>query len=250
MSQRLFSVPKVPVFLDTFAPGSEKRRGETVKIVRATLRVQPFDAKWANAIDDGLGDDSGVRAALFKLSNPEPKPHISQTRFVLGCPRQQLIIFASSDTATSRIALDQVKIFDTYARLQKDVDGYAFIFKASFGPVSDTELELLLDWYSSQRSVTFDAAEPLMDFFDDDNGEDEGDEPAGLAPGRPTPMFDDADPAAAAPPAGEAVRPIAKRGSAKGPKKTDHDAERQAQRAEGKKRAKKKAPHTPARKRR
>ena len=86
--QRLFSVPKIGLYLDGFAPGIEKRRDESVKIIKATFRLQPFDAKLATAIDDGLSDNSGVRAALFKLNNPEPKPHIDLLDFNLSCARQ------------------------------------------------------------------------------------------------------------------------------------------------------------------
>lgn len=63
MAQRLFSINKIPVFLDDYKPGTERRRGETVKIITLSLRVQPFDSKLANAIDDGMQDESGVKDA-------------------------------------------------------------------------------------------------------------------------------------------------------------------------------------------
>ena len=50
MPQRLFSVPKVPLFLDDYAPGMERRKDGEVKILTLMLRVQPFDAKLAKGI--------------------------------------------------------------------------------------------------------------------------------------------------------------------------------------------------------
>ena len=177
--QRLFSVGKVGLFCDGFQPGKEKRREETVTIIKATFRLQPFDAKLAAAIDDGLNDNSGVRAALFKLSSPEPKPHLDRVNFSLSCPRQNLEMFASPDTDASRIAFLQVKIGNVYARTQKDVDGYALIFTGSFGPVGRAELEFLTAWYQTQRFVSFEASEPSLEFeaAEDTGDDDEPDEP-------------------------------------------------------------------------
>lgn len=245
--QRLFSVGRVPVFLDGYAPGIEKRKGDETKILTLTCRVQPFDARLATAIDDGLGDDSGVKVALFKLSSAEPKPHVKRVDFRLDCPRQRLIVFASTDTEMSRIAFDHAKIAGTYARIQKDVNGYAFVFKASLGPVSRDEQQYIHEWLLGQRAVTFEEAEPSLEFDE----ADEGDEPdGGPRAARPEPMWDESDEFNQAADAAEhapadtrtsddrSVYHTPKRGSKKGPRKTDHDAERQAQRAEGTKRAK------------
>jgi len=188
--QRLFSVPKIGLYLDGFAPGLEKRRDESVKIIKATFRLQPFDAKLATAIDDGLSDNSGVRAALFKLSSVEPKPHIERLNFGLSCPRQNMEVFASPDTDESRIALLQVKIGSVYARTQKDLDGYAFVFSGSFGPLDRATLEFLQHWYTSQQFVTFTESEPSLEFSDEVSEDDEDDEPFA---NRTPPMFDDAE---------------------------------------------------------
>lgn len=175
--QRLFSVPKIGLYLDGFAPGMEKRRDESVKIIKATFRLQPFDAKLATAIDDGLSDNSGVRAALFKLSSVEPKPHIERLNFSLSCPRQNMEIFASPDTDESRIALLQVKIGSVYARTQKDVDGYAFVFTGSFGPLDRATLEFLQHWYTSQQFVSFSESEPSLEFSEEVNEDDDLEDP-------------------------------------------------------------------------
>lgn len=199
MPQRLFSTGKIGLFLDTYAPGVEKRKGDVVKIITGTFRVQPFDAKLATSIDDGLSDNSGVRAALFKLGHPDPKPHLDRVNFSLACPRQNMIIFASPDTDESRVALLQMKITGIYARTQKDVDGYALVFNASCGPLGRTELEYLHAWHRTQRFVTFEEAEPGLDFEDsDDEGADEN-----AAPARPKPMWDEGDEEKTEPSAGE-----------------------------------------------
>ena len=216
MAQRLFGVNKIGVFLDTFQPAIEKRRGESVNVINCTFRVQPFDAKLAGAIDDGLSDNSGVRSALFKLNNPEPKPHIERLNFGLSCPRQQLIVFASPDTDESRIAFNQVKISGVYARTQKDQAGYALVFHGTFGAVDRSELEYVMAWFRTQRFVTFEEAEESLDFMEDapevDDEYDGQDMPVidgrkGPSAPKDAPMFGDDDPAAAAPADGKKAEP-------------------------------------------
>lgn len=184
--QRLFSVPKVGLVLESYGPGTEKRRDEVCKIIRAAFRIEPFDAKLATAVDDGLNDNSGVKAALFKLTNAEPKPHIERLNFGLSCPRQNMEIFASPDTDTSRLVLLQAKIGGVYAKAQKDGAGFSFHFNASFGPVDRDTLEFLQHWYQSMQFVSFEASEPDLAFSDEEIEDDrDADEPAGES------MFDD-----------------------------------------------------------
>ncbi len=170
--QRLFSVSKVGLFVETYSPSTEKRRGEQVTVVKMSLRLQPFDAKLAASIDDGLRDNSGVRAALFKLNNPEPKPHIDRLDFNLSCPRQNMEVFASPDTDESRILFPQVKIGKVYARTQRDMDGFALVIGASFGPVDRNTLEYIHANYGRQIFVTFGEAEPSMEFSDEVDEDD------------------------------------------------------------------------------
>lgn len=238
MSQTLFSVAKVGLFLDAYVPGVEKRRGGDVKILTLTLRVQPFDAKLATSIDDGLENESGVRTGLFKLNHPDPKPHITRMNFNLGCPRQNLIIFASPDTEKASLVLAQAKITGTYARTQKDLDGYAFIFKASVGPVGREEQEFIHEWLLTQRFITFEESEPSLDFDYEAEVVDD-DEAAGELQARPAPMWDDAETESTLTPAERAtdkVRHIGRRGSAK-KGKGDPDSERAEQAKAGKAKA-------------
>jgi hypothetical protein len=177
MSQRLFNVAKIGLTLDDYGAKIEKRRSGEVKVIELTLRVQPFDSKLARAIDDGVGGDSNVRTTLFKSSeNAEPKPHLRRVNFELGCPRQNLIIYASPDTVESRMSFQQVKISGTYARVEKGIDGYAWVFRATYGPVGRAELEYIHEWKDGQRFITFEASEPDLEF--EAVGDDEVDESA------------------------------------------------------------------------
>lgn len=178
---KLFEVAKVGMFLDNISHSVEVRSGDEVKIVTLTLRIQPLDAKLAQAIE------GAVRLTLFKLNTPDAWAHLKRVEFRLGVPRQQLIVFAAPDTRKPSIVFDQAKIVSTVARTQKDVDGYAFVWKTSFGPVGKLELEYLQDWLLGQRFVTTDAAEPGL-FPDDDDDHELDEEPAAT---RPAPMFDD-----------------------------------------------------------
>lgn len=178
---RFFDVGKVGCFLDTITHGTEARHDTEVKIVTLVLRVQPFDATLANAMSNG------VRATLFTLNHSEPKDHLRRVEFALGVPRQNLHVFAAPDTAQASMRFEQAKIVSTYARTQKDIRGYALVFRVSFGPCGRQDLEYIQDWHLGQRFVTFEEAEPGM--FDDTAEATEDDEPEAAA--LPAPMFDD-----------------------------------------------------------
>jgi len=191
MNTRLFDVAKVGCFCDAITHSMEKRRGEDVKVLTLTLRVSPFDAKLATAMPDG------VKPTLFKLNSGDPKDTLRRADFALGLERQLCRVFAAPDTEEASIALDQVKIHGTYARTQKDRNGFDFVFKATFGPAGREELEYVQAWLLTQRFVPFEQAEPSMEFEDD--GEDdeltEADEKAREVidgrSGPPAPMWDD-----------------------------------------------------------
>lgn len=207
MSQRLFSVGKVGAYLDSYSPGVEKRRGEDVSTITLHLRIQPFDAKLASALDAGVGEDSNIRATVFSLSSGDPKPAFTRHDFKLGLARQNLVIFASPDTTESRMGLLQAKISGTYVRTQQDMNALAFAFKVAFGPVGRDELEFVHAWHRCQKFITFEEAEPLLGMEDDgDEDSTDADEKAReVVNGRPTPMWNDPaedEEAGAAEPAG------------------------------------------------
>lgn len=181
---RLFDVGKVGLTCDAVVHSTEKRKDGEVKIIVLTLRVQPFDVKLAAALHPD------VRATLFKLSHPDPQPHLARVNFALGVPRQALDIFATPETARATMRLDHAKITGVYARTEKGMTGYACVFKASFGPVSDKELGFVEAWRNGMKFVSFDEAEPSADFeaeeSDDDEEDDEPDDQLTL----PAPEFE------------------------------------------------------------
>ncbi len=188
--QRLFNVAKIGCFLDTYAPAVEKRRGEEVSVITLKMRIQPFDAKLAAALDEGVGGDSNIRATVFSLNTSEPKPNFTRHDFKLALARQNLEIFASPDTNASRISLNQARISGTYVRTEKDNAALAFVFKATFGPVGRDELELIHSLHLMQTFITFHEGEPILDVeeVEDDEADPENEDAVEL---RPEPMFND-----------------------------------------------------------
>lgn len=197
MSQKLFKSGKVGCFVDTYSPGIEKRRSEETSILTIKFRVQPFDAKLATLLDDGVGDDSNIKATVFNLSTAEPKPNFTRHDFKLGLARQNMHLFASPDTEDARVMLPQVKITGTFVRSQKDNNALALIFKASFGPVGRDELELIHSLHRSQTFIKFEESEPLFEVEEDgDEGTDADQKAQQPIDGR-KPMWEDDDTAAA-----------------------------------------------------
>lgn len=190
MGQQLFSTGRVGVFFDTYAPAVEKRRGEEVSVIKLRCRVQPFDSKLATALDDGVGDDSNIKAGVFSMNTGDPKPNFTRHDFTLGLDRQNLIIYTTPDTTDAKLAILQAKISDTYVRTQKDMNALEFVFTATFGPVGKDELAVIHALHRSQAFIKFETAEPLLEHEDDgeeDDDEDltEADEKARI----PAPMF-------------------------------------------------------------
>lgn len=246
MSQKLFSVGKVGLFVDAVALGKEKRTGgEEATVLKLTLRCEPFTRELAAAIDDGLGGDHNVLASIFKLNSPEPKPHLERVNLSLDCPRQRMDLYASPDTDSSRICFDQVKISGFYVRAQKDSTALTAIFSAAFGPFSKDELEAATQYFRNQMFVSFVEAEPSL-MFDEDDQEPEARLAGPVAPAE-APMWDETEDAPAEV-AQESIvdrekrsRPTAKRGSRSKRQKHDPEAERAEQLAAGRSKTKSKA---------
>lgn len=183
MPNRLIDINKVGIFCDGIAHSTEKRKDGETKVVQLTLRIQPFDSKLASQVRQD------VRQTLFRLNTAEPHPHLERVNFKLGVPRQDLEIFASSDTRKASILIQGCKISGVYARTEKDANMLAFVVKASFGPASKNELEYVEDWRNGQRWVTFTESDPSFQF---EEVVDEGDEDDD-APERPREMWADGD---------------------------------------------------------
>jgi len=169
MPFKLFDVAKIGCYCEAITHTTEKRKDGEVKVIQLSLRVQPFDAKLATALHPD------VRNTLFKLSYPDPQPHIARVNFLLGVPRQDLDCFATSETATPTRRLEHVKISGLYARSTSGMQGYALVFKATFGPVTDAELGYCEAWRSGMKFVNFQEAEASDLFFDESEEDDDED---------------------------------------------------------------------------
>jgi len=172
MAFKMFNVAKVGLTCDSVVHSTEKRKDGETKVIVLTLRVQPFDRKLALALNEE------AMRTLFKSSTPDPQPHIARVNFLLGIPRQHLDCYATSDTKDPSRRLEFAKISGVYARTESGMQGYALVFKATFGPVSDKELGFVEAWRNGMKFVSFVEAEPNADFEEaeptDDEDEDDG----------------------------------------------------------------------------
>jgi hypothetical protein len=194
MPFKLFDVGKVGCYCEAITHTTEKRKDGEVKVIQLSLRVQPFDAKLATALHPD------VRTTLFKLSHPDPQPHIQRVNFLLGVPRQNLDCYATSETEKPTRRLEHVKISGLYARSTSGMQGYALVFKATFGPVTDAELGYCEAWRSGMKFVNFQEAEASDLFIEDSEDDDDDDEDDDGQQALPDPEFETGGPAAGAAP--------------------------------------------------
>jgi hypothetical protein len=158
-SMRFFDEDKVGCYLDDIGHRVEKTKdGKETPMVDLTLRVQPFTVELAAALD------ADVRALLFTMNEALPKAKLKAIHFRLPVPKQALGVYLLKDVDDGGILLADVEITDPRARVEKGVDGYGFVFYASFGPVSKDELLYLVGWQTQQRFVTFHPHEPALNF--------------------------------------------------------------------------------------
>lgn len=125
---------------------------------------------------------------------PILNPTSSAFDFAIRVPPQNLTVYASPDTKEASIALLQGKVGKLYARTERGVDGWALVFKMSFGPCGAREVEYADSWYGTQRFVSFAEGEPFLDGEDDGSGEEEPSDADEKARQAAPPMFEtDAD---------------------------------------------------------
>ena len=156
---RLFDDDHIGCYLDDIGHRVEKTKdGKELRMVDLTLRVQPFTAELAQALD---GD---VRALLFNMGDALPKGKIKAIHFALTVARQALTIRLVPEVDDAALLIPDVEITDVRARVEKGVDGYALVFYASFGPVGAKDLEYVCTWHTQQRFVTFHPQEPALNF--------------------------------------------------------------------------------------
>lgn len=226
---QLFTVGKVPMYCEGITHRLERRKDRDVKVVDLSLKVQPFSAQLAAALDAEYGF---VKRTLFKVTNGDPVVDLRSVEFKLPAERQQLHCYAAPDTDVASIMFDQVKVTKIRARSAKDGTGWTLLVHVSFGPCDKAELAYVNDFYTGQRFVTWEQAEPSLDFDDEEAEEDD-------SVGRQAPMWDDGDearPSAVAHDV-EAARPTSRRGSGKGRRRNDPETESRKQRSEGAKRS-------------
>ena len=169
---RFFDDDDIGCYLDDIGHRVEKTKdGKELRMVDLTLRVQPFTAELAHALD---GD---VRALLFTLGDALPKDKIKAIHFALTVPRQALTVRLLPESDGAALLLSDAEISGLRARTEKGVDGFALVFYVSVGPIGARDLEYFVGWHTQQRFVTFHPQEPVLDF-------DHAPEPAAAPPRR------------------------------------------------------------------
>ena len=153
---RLFDDDSVGCYLDDIGHRVEKTKDKENRMVDLTLRVQPFGAELAQALDPD------VRALLFTEALPKNK--IKAIHFALTVPRQAVTVRLVPGSDDAALLFTDVEITGLRARVEKGVDGYALVFYASLGPLGARELEYVCAWHTQQRFVTFHPQEPALDF--------------------------------------------------------------------------------------
>jgi len=175
---RFFEHDNVGCYLDGIDHRVENTKdGRELHMVDLTLRVQPFTAELAAAVDPD------VRALLFNLGDGEPKHKLKAAQFDLRVTRQQIVVCLMPESPTGAIVLSDVEVTQPRARTEKGVDGFGFVFYASFGPIGSDELDYLVAWHTQQRFLTFTPQQPALDFA----GAAEGDVESAPRPARRRP---------------------------------------------------------------
>lgn len=168
---KLFSTGKVPCYCEGISHRIERRKSGDTKVVDLALRIDPFNAQLAAALDPG--EYGFVKRMLFKQGDASPVRDLRTVEFKPPAERQDLQCFASPDTSKASILLDHVKITKIRVRGQKDGDRWVLYLYASFGPLSKTELEYVNAFYTEQRFITFEQSDPSLEYDEEDGDEDD-----------------------------------------------------------------------------
>lgn len=171
----LFSVGKIPVYCEGITHRLETRKSGETKVVDLTLKIHPFNAQLASALDQ---DEYGfVKRTLFRMASGDPVVDLRAVEFRPPGDRQRLTCFAAPDTDQASICLDQVKVTKLRARASKDANGWTLYIGVSFGPLSKDELSWINQFYTGQSFISWEEAEPSLD-FDADGDDDDDDRPS------------------------------------------------------------------------
>jgi hypothetical protein len=160
----LFTVGKVPMYLETIGHRIRKRKSGKVKEIVLTLRVEPFTHAHASALEQSTF--KALPRLLFKADG-DPTLDLSDAKLRPFSPRQQLLVHEAEDMDPS-IAFDQAEVTGLRVRKSSTGTAWALYLQASFGPLDRRELEYINSWYTEQRLVTSREADPSLEFADDD----------------------------------------------------------------------------------
>jgi hypothetical protein len=177
----LFTVSKIPMYCEGITHRLEQRATGDVKIVELTLKLDTFDGQMASALHD---DYSIVKRTLFRMNDGEPNTDLQVVEFHTPSDRQKLRCYAVPDTEKASICFDQVKVTKLRAKRVKGAANWLLFVHVSFGPVDKGELMYVNEWFAGERYVSWEEAEPSLDFKVVEPKEDK-------SLSRPQPMFDD-----------------------------------------------------------
>jgi hypothetical protein len=79
-------------------------------------------------------------------------------------PKQDVTVFLLPENRTPSIAFFDVECTDFRVRTERGVDGYAFVFYATVGPLGAEELEKIYTWHRQQRFLTFNKSQSVLNF--------------------------------------------------------------------------------------
>lgn len=105
--------PNMPVYLREVKFSTEKKDGETRKIVACTLMVSPFTA----AMAEELG--SGFREHVFKRTDGEPLDQLAEAKFKVNVPLQELRIKMAPDQPAETVFIQNVRV-DPEFKVRRD----------------------------------------------------------------------------------------------------------------------------------
>lgn len=105
--------PNMPVYLRDVRFSTEKKDGETRKIVQCGIVIAPF----TSAMAEELGP--GIREHVFKRADGEPLDQLAEVKFKLNVPLQQVRIKLAPDLPGDTIQIENVRI-DPELKLRRD----------------------------------------------------------------------------------------------------------------------------------
>lgn len=137
----------LPVYLREVRFGTEKVDGETRKRVQCALVIAPFTAEMA----DELG--TGIREHVFRRTDAQPIENLSEVKFKISHPAQQLRIRATVDSKDT-ILIENVKVdSDLKVRRDKETPTFEATIWIDF-PYPTAEILLFLANQQNEQIVT------------------------------------------------------------------------------------------------